>query len=125
MVRIKFTTCPRTSAISPKFGSMAFDEAIKVSAEHRKVSTEQLEESQWDQQAMVSTKATLEQGARSDLEDPSRGFDNDETSSNNGGRLKIGAEAALAGISYDFRKSGVTKVLIASLESFARYFLKG
>jgi hypothetical protein len=39
--------------------------------------------------------------------------------------VKIGDEAALAGISYDFGKSGVTKARIASFESVTRYFLKG
>jgi hypothetical protein len=39
--------------------------------------------------------------------------------------VKIGVEAALAGISYDFGKSGVTKARNASLESLARYFPKG
>jgi hypothetical protein len=39
--------------------------------------------------------------------------------------VKIGAEVALPGISYDFGKSGVTMACIASLESFAHYFLKG
>jgi predicted hydrocarbon binding protein len=39
--------------------------------------------------------------------------------------MKIGAEAALVGISYDFGQSTVTKAHIASLESFACYFPKG
>jgi hypothetical protein len=43
MVRIKFTTRPRFPVVSPKFGSMASDEALKVSAEQRETSIEQLE----------------------------------------------------------------------------------
>jgi hypothetical protein len=39
--------------------------------------------------------------------------------------VKIGAKVSLAGISYDFGKSGITKARIASLDSLARYFLKG
>jgi hypothetical protein len=39
--------------------------------------------------------------------------------------VKIGVEAALASISYEFGKSGITKARIASLESFTHHFLKG
>jgi hypothetical protein len=46
MVRIKFTARPRTPVVSPKFGSMASDEALEASTEHRETLTEQLEESQ-------------------------------------------------------------------------------
>jgi hypothetical protein len=74
---------------------------------------------------MVSMEAALEQGAKSDQEDPPGGSHDDETASDNGGRVKIGAKVALAGISYDVGKSGVTKAHIDSLESFAHYFLKG
>jgi hypothetical protein len=49
----------------------------------------------------------------------------DETASDNSGHVKIGAEAALAGINYGFEKSGITKDCIASLENLAHYFLKG
>jgi hypothetical protein len=45
MVHIKFTTCPHTPIVSPKFGSMASDKAVKTSTEHKETSTEQLEES--------------------------------------------------------------------------------
>jgi hypothetical protein len=36
--------------------------------------------------------------------------------------VKIGVEAALADISYDFGQSTITKARIASLESFAHHF---
>jgi hypothetical protein len=39
--------------------------------------------------------------------------------------VKIGPEAALTGISYDFGMLGVTKAHIASLENVTHYFLKG
>jgi hypothetical protein len=38
--------------------------------------------------------------------------------------VKIGVEAALAGMSYDFGQSKVTRARITSLKNFARYFLK-
>jgi hypothetical protein len=39
--------------------------------------------------------------------------------------VKIGVDAALAGMSYDFGQSKVTKARITSLESSTLYFLKG
>jgi hypothetical protein len=60
MVRIKFTARPCTSAVSPKFGSMASNEALKASTEHRETSTKQLLEFQGGQQPIISTEATLE-----------------------------------------------------------------
>jgi hypothetical protein len=39
--------------------------------------------------------------------------------------MRIGAETALASISYDFGQSMITKAHIATLESFAHYFLRG
>jgi hypothetical protein len=125
MVRIKFTTHPCTPAVSPKFGSMASDEAFKASVEHREISTEQLEISQGGQQATVSTETALEHGAGSDQENQSRGSGDDKTVSETGGHVRIGAEDALVGISYDFGKSGITKACIASLENLAHYFPKG
>jgi hypothetical protein len=38
MVRIKFTARPRSPILSPKFGSMASDEVLKVSTEQRETS---------------------------------------------------------------------------------------
>jgi hypothetical protein len=126
MVRIKFTTArPRTRVVSPKFGSIASDEVLKAFAEYKETSTEQLEEYQGGQQAVISTKAASEQGAGFDQGNQSKGFSSDETTSDNGVRVKIGVEAALAGIRYDFGQSAITKACIASLESFARYFPKG
>jgi hypothetical protein len=109
----------------PQFLLRAFDEALEASVEHRETSTEQLEESQGGQQVIFLTEAASEQGAGSNQENQSDGSDSHETASDNDSRMKIGAEVALAGISYDFGKSGVTKVHIASLEGVAHYFLKG
>jgi hypothetical protein len=125
MVHIMFTTRSHTPVVSPKFGSMASDEVLAASADHREISTEKLEESLGGQQAIVLTEATSKQGARSNQDNRSEGSDDDETASDNSSRVKIGAEAALTGISYDFGKSGVTKALIASLENVTHYFPKG
>jgi hypothetical protein len=48
-----------------------------------------------------------------------------ETASDNSRRSKVAAVAALAGISYDFGQSSVTKTRLTSMECHARYFLKG
>jgi hypothetical protein len=48
-----------------------------------------------------------------------------EIASNNFGRLKVVAAVALAGISYDFGPSKITKIRIGSMESYAHYFPKG
>jgi hypothetical protein len=68
MVHIKFTTRPHTPTVSPKFGSMASDEALEASAEHREISTEKLEESPRGQHAVILTEAASEQGAESNQE---------------------------------------------------------
>jgi hypothetical protein len=123
MVHIKFTARPHTPAVSPKFGLMSFDEALEAFVEHREILTEQLEESQGGQQAVILTEAALEQGAGSDEENQSKGIGDDKIASDS--HVKIGAEATLARINYDFGKSGITKACIATLESFTHYFPKG
>jgi hypothetical protein len=70
-------------------------------------------------------EATSEQGARSDGENPSDGSSDSENASDSSGRLKIGAEAALVSVSYDFRQSVVMRTCVTALESFTHYFLKG
>jgi hypothetical protein len=109
MVHIKFTARPHTPTVSPKLGSIASDELLEASTEHREISIEQLEESQGGQQAIILKEAALEQGAGSEQENRSEGSGDDETSFDNGSHVKIGAEAAPAGIIYDFGKSGITK----------------
>jgi hypothetical protein len=125
MVHIKFTACLRTPVVSPKFVLMASDDAIQISTEWKESPNEQPELSLAGEQAVVSTEVASEQGAGSDREDQSEGSGNSETASDNSGHLKIGAQAALAGMSYDFRQSTVMKACLASLESSAHYFPKG
>jgi hypothetical protein len=125
MVHIKFTARPRTPAVSPKFSSMASDEALIGSTRHKETSTKQVEESEGGQHVVISTEATLEQGAGSDQEIQSEGCGNGETTSYDGGLMKIGAKAALPGISYDFGQSTITRACLASLEGVTHYFLKG
>jgi hypothetical protein len=88
--------------------------------EHRLSSTKQLEASLADERVVVSMEAASEQGAGSDEENPSDSF-----ASDSGWHVKTRAKAALAGVSYDFRQSTMTKAHVTALESFACYFLKG
>jgi hypothetical protein len=60
-----------------------------------------------------------EQGAGSDGENPSDGSCDSENTSDNGGRVKVGVKAALAGMSYDFGQSTMMKARATSLKSFA------
>jgi hypothetical protein len=78
-----------------------------------------------EQQREISTKATLLHGAVSDHESRSGDSGDNETASDNSGRLKVLAAAALAGISYDFGLLGVTKTCIRSMENYAHYFPMG
>jgi hypothetical protein len=107
------------------FAPMALEDATMVSAEHREYSEEQLDASLVDGQAIVSTEATSEQDSESDDENPSGDIGENRNTSDNGGHMKIGAEAALAGLSYDFGWSKITQGHIASLGNSARYFPKG
>jgi hypothetical protein len=93
------------------------DEHSESSAEHPKTSLT-------DEQ-VVSAEAASEQCVGSDGENPSDGSNDSENTSDSGGHVKIGAEAALASMSYDFGQSTMMKAHVTSLESFARYFLKG
>jgi hypothetical protein len=102
MVRIKFTGHPRSPILSPKFCSMASDEALKISAERRETSTEQLEESLEGQQMVTLAKASSSREAMSNHKSQSGGFENSETGFDTSTHLKVAAVAALAGITYDF-----------------------
>jgi hypothetical protein len=66
-----------------------------------------------------------EQGDESDGENPSHNSDDSENASDSGGRVKIGAEAALTGVTYDFGQLTMMKAWVTSLECFTHYFLKG
>jgi hypothetical protein len=99
MVRIKFTTLPRSPIVSPKFGSMASEEALNVFVEQRETSTEQLAESLGGRQMVTSTEASPSCETTSDHESQSRDSEDSETGSDTSTRLKI---ATATGIAYDF-----------------------
>jgi hypothetical protein len=61
----------------------------------------------------------------SDEENPYGDISDSRNASDDGSRVKIGAEAALASVSYDFRQSIGTRARITSLKNSAHYFLKG
>jgi hypothetical protein len=122
MVHIKFTACPRTSVVSPKFVPMASKDAAKVSMERSETSAKQPEESLADEQMVISMEVASEQGPGFDQENQSKGSSDSETTSHNCEHIKIGAATTLAGISYDFGQSTIMKAHLASLESFAHYF---
>jgi hypothetical protein len=112
MICIKFTACPQTPVVSPKFASMALDNALKVSMEQRETSSEQPKDSLVDQRTIASIEATLEQGVESDRESQSGGSGHCETTSDEGEHVKVGAAASLAGISYDFGLSKYTRTAL-------------
>jgi hypothetical protein len=62
--------------------------------------------------------------ADSDCEIQSGDFGDNETTFDNSGHLKVVVAAALAGISYDFGSSKITKSRIGPMESYALYFPK-
>jgi hypothetical protein len=125
MVRIKFTARPRTPIVSPRFSPMDSETATNTSIEHRESSTEQPNTSFADGQAVSSTEVTSDQDVGFDEENTSRDTDDSGDTSDNGGYVKIGTEAALAGISYDFGLSKVKISRITSLKKSARYFPMG
>jgi hypothetical protein len=111
--------------VSSEPESMASDEAPKVSAQHLETSTQQDEKSLIDQLKETSMETGSPHGFDSDRESRYGDSRDSEMASNNSGRLKVAASTALAGISYDFRPSKITKTHIGSMENYAHYFLKG
>jgi uncharacterized protein with von Willebrand factor type A (vWA) domain len=105
--------------VSSVFESMPSDKTSKISTQHKEASTEQREESLVDQQREASTETASPHGAKSNDSGHS------ETASNNSGHVKVATAAALAGISYDFGQSNITKTRIGSIENYAHYFSKG
>jgi hypothetical protein len=63
--------------------------------------------------------------AESDCESQYDSSKDNKTTSDDSRCLKVSAKAALAGITYDFGPSGVTKARIGSMENYTRYFPKG
>jgi hypothetical protein len=109
MVHIKFTARPRTPVVSPSLSAMAlqwfisnlqgvFDWAIGYN-------------SRWDV-GSEDDNASDNTGDRGNASD-------------NGGHVKIGAEAALADVSYDFGRSKVMRGRILYLKNSSCLFLKG
>jgi hypothetical protein len=125
MVRIKFTACPRSPVVSPKFGSMASDRALEDSAEQRETSTEQLEQSLGGQQMVASVESSSSHEAAFDHESQSRDFEDSKTGSDTSMRLKVAATAALARITYDFGQSTMMKTHLGSLQNHGQFFPKG
>jgi hypothetical protein len=104
---------------------MASEDADAVSTEQRETSSKQLEGSLAAEYVVVSMEAASEQGVGPDHDNQSDGPSDSETASDNCERMKIGAVAALAGISYDFGQLTMMKARLTYLESVARYFSKG
>jgi hypothetical protein len=88
-------------------------------------SAEQPDTSLDDDQVLTSTEVTSEQYAASDEENPFGDTGDSRNAADGGSHVKIGAEAALADVSYDFGQSTVTRARIISLENSTRYFPKG
>jgi hypothetical protein len=99
--------------------------APEFSTEQRETLTKQLEESLVGQQMIASMEAALEQDDESKRESQSSDSSERETASKNSGRVKVSVVATLAGISYDFGQSTITKTCLGSLESNAHHFPKG
>jgi hypothetical protein len=104
---------------------MASEDLGNISAGRRGSSAEQLDTSLANDQVITSMEATSEQDAMPDEENLSGNTSDSRNASDDGSHVKIGAEAALAEVSYDFGQSIVTRACIRSLENYARYFLKG
>jgi hypothetical protein len=104
---------------------MYLEDSGDASVGRRGSSVEQPDTSLADDRVLTSTEATSEQDVASDEENPSGDMDNSGNASDDGSRVIIGAEAARAGVSYDFRQSKVTRAHITSLKNSAHYFPKG
>jgi hypothetical protein len=125
MVRIKFTAHPHSPIVSPKFGSMASDKALKVSAEQRETLIEGLEESLGGRQMVALVEASSLCEAAFDHESQSGDSQDSETDFNTSTRLKVAAAAALAGITYNFGQSIMMKTNLGTLRNHDHYFPKG
>jgi hypothetical protein len=104
---------------------MPSDEVSEVSIEQSETSTDQPEESLVGRQMVTSTEVVSEQDVESDRGSQSGDSSDSEIASNNSTCLKVVVAAALAGISYYFGPSTITKARLGSLENNAHDFLKG
>jgi hypothetical protein len=82
---------------------MALEDSGDVSAGRTGSSDEQPDTYLADDQVITLMDATSEQDVVSDEENPSGDTDDRGNTSDDGSRVKIGVEAALVGMSYDFR----------------------
>jgi hypothetical protein len=82
---------------------MALEDSGDVSAGRTGSSDEQPDTYLADDQVITLMEATSEQDVVSDEENPSGDTDDRGNTSDDGSRVKIGVEAALVGMSYDFR----------------------
>jgi hypothetical protein len=112
MVCIKFSAHPKIPVVSSELESMALDKAPEISTQQREASTERREESLTDQQRGASTEVHSLCDVESDRESQFGDSGDNGTTSDNSGHMKVSAAAALAGISYDFGPSKVTKTRI-------------
>jgi hypothetical protein len=122
MVHIKFTAHPQSPVVSASLSPVASEGVADVSTEHRVFSMEQLDTSLGNEQPVASTKVTSEPDVGSD---ESNAFDDADESGNvsdNGGHVKIGAEAALAGMCFYFGRLKVMKGRISDLENSSHFF---
>jgi hypothetical protein len=125
MVCIMFFACPCVPAISSSPSPMASEDVGIVSTKHKESSMEWLDVALVDQEPMASIVVTSEQDARSDESDAPENSGDSGNASDNGGRVKIGVEAALAGMSFDFGWSKVMRSCVLGLESSSRFFPQG
>jgi hypothetical protein len=86
---------------------------------------ERLDAALVNEDPMASTEATSKQDVGSNESEASDDTGDCGNASDNGGRVKIGAEAALPGDSFDFGWSKVTRGRISYLESSSHFFPKG
>jgi hypothetical protein len=125
MVQIKFCSHLLIPAASSTPSPMASEDAAHLSMGHKVSSTERLDVTLGDEEPIASMEVTFEPDAGSELSDASGDTGNCGDALDNGGRVKIGADSALDGISFDFGRSKVTKGRISDLESSSRFFPNG
>jgi hypothetical protein len=94
MIRIKFTSHPRVAVSSPVFSPMASE----GSADASKVDKGMVGE----EEPIFSIGLTSEPDVESEESDASGDTGDSGNATDDGGRVKVGAEAALVGISFNF-----------------------
>jgi hypothetical protein len=104
---------------------MALESAVDISIEHRQSLADRPDTSPADKQTNILTEATSERDVRSGEKNASDDTGDSGNVSDNGGRMKLAAKAVLAGVSYDFGQSKVTRARISTLENSFRFFSKG